>query len=140
MRFSDPVTTEMRIASRGMPGPLLVRDGECRILEIAGIPPGLFPDVSYEEFSLQLRFRDTLLFCTDGLTDARDANDQEFELEDLLEICIRHATATPPDLLGQIFRGVPHFTRDCRQWMAPSFLNRHAVIFPFDRPALLLDN
>ena len=103
---------------------------------------------------MQLRFRDTLLFCTDGLTDARDANDQEFELEDLLEICIRHATATPPDLLGQIFRGVPHFTRDCRQWdtrlrrcfitrrqwMAPSFLNRHAVIFPFDRPALLLDN
>jgi len=48
MRFPDPVTTEVRIASAGMPGPLLVRGGECRILEIAGIPPGLFPDVSYD--------------------------------------------------------------------------------------------
>jgi len=112
----DPVTGEMRIASAGMPGPLLLREGECQILQIAGIPPGLFPNVSYEELSLRLRPGDTLLFCTDGLTDARDANGQEFGLEGLQEVCIRHAAAKPLDLLEQIFKAIQQFTRDCRQW------------------------
>jgi phosphoserine phosphatase RsbU/P len=65
---------------------------------------------------LQLRPGDTLLFCTDGLTDARNASGQEFGLEGLQEVCIRHADAKPLDLLGQIFTAIQQFTRSCRQW------------------------
>lgn len=58
----------MVISSAGMPGRLLLRGGDCRALQLAGVPPGLFPDVEYEEFSLQLQPGDSVLFCSDGLT------------------------------------------------------------------------
>jgi phosphoserine phosphatase RsbU/P len=77
--------------------------------------PGLFPNVSYEELSLRLKPGDTLLFCTDGVTDARDTDDQEFGLEGLQEVCVRHASAKPLDLLEQIFTAIQRFTQNCRQ-------------------------
>jgi len=66
-----------------MPGPLLIRDGDCQSLQLAGITPGLFPEVCYDEFSLYLAQGDSLLFCSDGLTEARNTKDEEFGLEGL---------------------------------------------------------
>jgi sigma-B regulation protein RsbU (phosphoserine phosphatase) len=106
-----PQTAEIRIASAGMPGPLLLRNQQWQTLQIAGIPPGLFPAVRY-----QLQPGDSLLFCTDGLTDARNASDEEFGLEGLEALCYRHSTAQPLDLLDHIFNNLATFTRNCRQW------------------------
>jgi sigma-B regulation protein RsbU (phosphoserine phosphatase) len=111
-----PPFGEMRIASAGMPGPLLIRRGECQVLQIPGMPPGLFPQVTYDEVSLKLEPGDTLLFCTDGLTEARNRDDVEFGVEGLQEICRSRVTASPLDLLEQIFTTMETFTRDCRQW------------------------
>lgn len=38
----DPRTREMEIASAGMPGPLHLFARGCRVMEIQGIPPGLY--------------------------------------------------------------------------------------------------
>lgn len=111
-----PSTAELRIASAGMPGPFLLRDHQCQALQITGIPPGLFPDVNYDEFSLQLQPGDSLLFCTDGLPEARNARDEEFGIEGLQSICGLHSNAAPLDLLEHIFTNIADFTRDCRQW------------------------
>ena len=111
-----PQTEEMRIVSAGMPGPLLLRNEQCQILQISGIPPGFFPGVVYDEFSLQLQPGDSLLFCSDGLTEARSSDDQEFGLERLQETCRLHSSDPPLDLLVHIFSAVQEFTRDCRQW------------------------
>jgi sigma-B regulation protein RsbU (phosphoserine phosphatase) len=111
-----PSTGVMRIASAGMPGPLLLRGNDCRILQIAGIPPGLFPDVNYDEFPLQLQPGDSLVFCSDGLTDARNKHDHEFGLENLQDICRRHSNESPLDQLGRIFAGIQEFTQGYRQW------------------------
>jgi phosphoserine phosphatase RsbU/P len=40
-----PPTSQMVIAGAGMPGPFLLRNRNCRLLEAAGIPPGLFAGV-----------------------------------------------------------------------------------------------
>jgi sigma-B regulation protein RsbU (phosphoserine phosphatase) len=111
-----PSTGEMIISSAGMPGPFLLRGGECRILQIAGIPPGLFPAVSYDEFSFQLQPGDSVLFCSDGLTDARNLSDEEFGLQGIQQVCRRHPAATPLDLLGHTFTALELFTRHCHQW------------------------
>jgi serine phosphatase RsbU (regulator of sigma subunit) len=42
------------------------------MLELTGRPPGLFATASYETLTLRLQPGDSVLFCTDGITDAFD--------------------------------------------------------------------
>lgn len=110
-----PPTAEIRIASAGMPGPVLIRDGKCDTLLIPGIPPGLLPQVTYDEVCLRLKPGDTLLFCTDGLTEARNHMDVEFGVEGVTDVCRSHASAKPLDLLEEVFSALEIFTGECRQ-------------------------
>ncbi len=111
-----PEDARLRIVSAGMPGPLHIRGNDCRVLQIAGIPPGLFPGVTYEELDLPLEPGDSVLFCTDGLTEARNRRGEEFELEGLQEVCKKYREASPLELLGHIFSALEEFTRECKQW------------------------
>jgi sigma-B regulation protein RsbU (phosphoserine phosphatase) len=72
----DPAIAEMSIVSAGMPWPLLLRGTESPVLQVAGIPPGLFPGVTYDLLRVKLEPRDSILFFTDGLSDARNLQDQ----------------------------------------------------------------
>jgi phosphoserine phosphatase RsbU/P len=89
----DPERAEMNIVSRGMPGPIILRGHECRALQLAGMPPGPFPDTEYEEHVLRLEPGDTVLFCANRLTDARNMHQKEFELPGVREVCERHRRA-----------------------------------------------
>ncbi len=111
----DPSRAELRVASAGMPGPVLLRGQECRVLHLAGVPPGLFPGVDYDQFTLPLEPGDSLLFCTDGLTEAHNVHGTEFGLAGLQDVCRGHASDSPLDLLGHVFSAVQEFTRHCRQ-------------------------
>src|ERR1700730_7853027 len=51
----DPRTREMQIASAGLPGPFHLSARGSHLLEIQGIPPGLFhPAVTYETLKITL--------------------------------------------------------------------------------------
>jgi len=112
----DPGTAQMRIVSAGMPGPLILRDDQIIVLQVAGLPPGLFPAVQYDEYPVQLQPGDSVLFCTDGLTDARNIHDEEFGLDGIRDVCRRHCGEAPLDLLGHLFRKIQTFTANCKQW------------------------
>lgn len=106
----DPRTHELRIASAGMPGPLLLRGTGSRILEINGIPPGLFPATCYESLTLHLERGDSLLFCTDGITDAFDGDGEQFGIERLQQTCGGPRLTSPTELLGRVFTAVEDFS------------------------------
>jgi serine phosphatase RsbU (regulator of sigma subunit) len=55
------------------------------------------------------------LFCTDGLTDARNVHGQEFDLGGVQDVCRRHAGDSPTDLLNHVFSAIQEFSRNCRQ-------------------------
>ncbi len=112
----DPAGSRIRIVSAGMPGPLLLRGEDSRVLQIAGLPPGLFSTASYDELSLQLEPGDSLLFFTDGLSDARNIHEQEFGVEGIQDVCRRRAGETHLDLLRHLFSAIQDFTTDCKQW------------------------
>jgi sigma-B regulation protein RsbU (phosphoserine phosphatase) len=57
---------------------------------------GLFPDSQYQEQELQLESGDVLAFYSDGLVEARDANNDDFGLKRFAEI-IRINSGRPAD-------------------------------------------
>jgi sigma-B regulation protein RsbU (phosphoserine phosphatase) len=112
----DPATAVMNIGSAGMPGPLLLRGTELHVLQVAGIPPGLFPDVAYDVLDVQLVPGDSVLFFTDGLTDARNVHEEDFEMERVKDVCHQHAGESRIELLGHIFRAIEEFSLNCHQF------------------------
>ncbi len=108
----DPITAQSHLSSAGMPGPMLLRAGECRVLKVAGISPGLFPEINDDHLTLEPG--DSLLVYTDDLTDARDTQQAEFEAARLQQVCRSQAEKSP--LLGHIFSTIEEFMGDCPQF------------------------
>lgn len=127
----DPNTRQMCIASAGMPGPFYISSNGCRVLQIPGMPPGLFGDIEYEPVMLALGTGDSVLFCTDGITDAFNTDNEPFGVERLQVVCEVHARATPAELLRNLFSAVEQFTRGRKQHD-----DMAAAIFHFEGPAL----
>src|SRR5262249_30949519 len=75
----------VNLASAGHPGPALVRsDGRVEMLGGGGLPLGLFsadelPDVAPGAETLRLHTGDLLFFFSDGVTDARNAEQAYFD-------------------------------------------------------------
>lgn len=105
----DPRTREMNIASAGMSGPLHLSAGGCRLLELSGMPPGLFPAAKYESLTLQLKPGDSVFFYTDGLTDASEMHGELFGNERLHLFCSENRFARPAELLEKVFATVDDF-------------------------------
>ncbi|NSC20820.1 serine/threonine-protein phosphatase [Streptomyces albus subsp. chlorinus] len=79
-------------ASAGHPAPVLVRDGEPRLLEAEhGLMLGVLPDAEYKINTTQLRHGDLLLLYTDGVIERRGM-DLDTGAEALLE-AVRTCTA-----------------------------------------------
>lgn len=111
----DVQTHKMHVASAGMPGPLHLSEEVCRTLELSGIPPGLFPGACYETSTVQLQRGDSVLFCTDGLTDAFNQHGEQFGIERLQGLCVAERGTPPVRLLGRVFAEVEGFAGGCGQ-------------------------
>jgi sigma-B regulation protein RsbU (phosphoserine phosphatase) len=86
-----------RIGVAGHPLPLLRREGgECSPVGVAGRPLGVESDCEYAEVSVTLPPGASLVFYTDGATEARDDTGRQFGEDGLLEV-VRSA---PPDVEG----------------------------------------
>jgi len=111
----DPRSHQLQIASAGMPGPFHLTAKGCRVLDLTGIPPGFFPATMYETTSLQLQRGDSVIFCTDGITDAFAPDGEQFGIERLQELCDAHRPPSPTELLRRIFAAVAEFSRGREQ-------------------------
>ncbi len=89
---------QVRLAGCGHPGPAVVRaDGRVEILDIDGMPLGLFGDPEARKTELELRQGDLLFFYTDGVTEARSADHGFFEdrlADELASVAGRSAAET----------------------------------------------
>jgi sigma-B regulation protein RsbU (phosphoserine phosphatase) len=71
---------------------------------------GVFPDVGYEQAELPLSRGDRLVFYTDGITEARDANGEEYGEERLMAIALDTRTQSTDAMKTALLDDVNRFT------------------------------
>jgi serine phosphatase RsbU (regulator of sigma subunit) len=67
---------------------------------------------SIEEEEIALRSGDLIILFTDGVTEARNEDGEEFQYERLARVAEMHAGEAPQDLIRAIIRSVQEFTRE----------------------------
>jgi sigma-B regulation protein RsbU (phosphoserine phosphatase) len=91
--------------------PMLVRtDGSVERLGVGGPVLGVISEAEYEQASIALGPGDRLVLYTDGLTEARDAADEEFGEDRLLEAAVAHRACSAPSLQARLTAAVAAFT------------------------------
>jgi phosphoserine phosphatase RsbU/P len=107
----DPKTQILTYSNAAHNPPLLWRNGVLQPLDTLGVLIGLEPDSVYEEDRILLQSGDTILYYTDGLTDASNQNGQRFDEANLHRVfnraCQEHEH--PQAIIDDIFREIRDF-------------------------------
>lgn len=75
------VNGQVTIASAGHPAPILISNTSATNVDIGGVLPGLIPDASYSEVSIDLNKDQRIAFFTDGLFESADTPENRQNLE-----------------------------------------------------------
>ncbi|MFI5957129.1 PP2C family protein-serine/threonine phosphatase [Cryptosporangium sp. NPDC051539] len=106
----DAAAGKLQWVLRGHPPPVVFRDGKwIKTLELKpGLPMGIGLRRPTELGTVQLEPGDRLIFYTDGVTEARDEQGEEFGLERLVDFVIRaDADRLPaPETLRRLIRSI----------------------------------
>jgi hypothetical protein len=110
--FIDLPRRELTYCNAGHHPPILLRrNGAVNRLLDGGIPLGVSASWSYTQGSVTLEAGDKVLLYTDGITEAKDLNDELFGEERLMDIVIQHRGSSPADINNAIMSEVETFTR-----------------------------
>jgi serine phosphatase RsbU (regulator of sigma subunit) len=93
----------LEYANAGHLPPLVVRADACEWLEAGGFPLGLFPEARYETAAISLRAGDVVVFYTDGLTEAENAEGEQFTRERLARLVAAHKEESAQDLMELVY-------------------------------------
>ncbi len=105
----DASTRVFCYCNAGHPYPILVSAGATRTLEQGGAVLGVFPSWNYHDSSVNLKSGDRLLLFTDGITEAEDAQGDEFGVERVAAFGKVHAASSASELNEQLLAQVSDF-------------------------------
>jgi sigma-B regulation protein RsbU (phosphoserine phosphatase) len=100
----------LELVNAGHPPPLLLRSRQAMPLVATGLPLGLLYTSKYNMTEIQLVQGETLLFYTDGITEARDPFDIEYGQERLVSLAAGHSHIRPDELVRACVEDVTAFT------------------------------
>ncbi len=75
------VNGQLTIASAGHPAPILISNNSASCVNIGGILPGLTPNASYDEMTIDFDRNQRIAIFTDGLFESADTPDRRLHLE-----------------------------------------------------------
>jgi sigma-B regulation protein RsbU (phosphoserine phosphatase) len=73
----------LQVANSGAVQPIFCRSGQSLTIQSEGFPLGMFPDVTYDEIDVVTQPGDVLLFVSDGILDAENAQGEMYGPERL---------------------------------------------------------
>jgi phosphoserine phosphatase RsbU/P len=100
------------MANSGLPYPIRAGSHGVSLVELPGVPLGSFAGSSYDETGFDLSAGDVYVFCTDGVSEARDARGREFGTERLLEVVAANRARSSREIVDAIFAALHHFSAD----------------------------
>jgi len=107
----DAATGVLTYTNAGHYLPLLVRtDASVERLGEGGPVLGVLPHADYAQAQVALTAGDRIVLFTDGLTEARDAADEEFGETRLIAAAIEHRACSAPALQARLADAVATFT------------------------------
>jgi sigma-B regulation protein RsbU (phosphoserine phosphatase) len=99
----------MRVANSGLPRPIYCHQGHAHMLEAAGLPLGMFEDVSYDEVTIHARPGDVFVFFSDGIVDASNAKDEQFGRTRVEYVIDKNAGGSAQAIVDAIFKAAEDF-------------------------------
>jgi sigma-B regulation protein RsbU (phosphoserine phosphatase) len=112
----DTRNGSLEYCNAGHNSPYLITDNGPQQLEIVGgIMTGYLSEFEYESKTITLKPGDTLFLYTDGVTEAEDEKEVEFEVQ-RLEECLSKTSGNPlSDITDTVFNAVNEYTKGIDQ-------------------------
>ena len=113
----DPSSRELTYANGGHNSPLVVHpDGTSALFPLTdGIALGIAPDLSYKQNAVTLSPGDSVIFYTDGVTEAMNSEEEEFGLDPLSEFFRTNPPENPEETTAAVFDAVNAFAGEMAQ-------------------------
>jgi phosphoserine phosphatase RsbU/P len=89
-----------------LPKPIYYHDVKIELIEVTGLPLGLFDEADYDEFSFKAKPGDLFVFYSDGILDARNRDGHSFGPERVAAIVAGCATKAADCVVNEIFKAV----------------------------------
>jgi sigma-B regulation protein RsbU (phosphoserine phosphatase) len=102
---------KLRVANAGQSQPLLYKGGRCDRIELTGFPLGIFEDVTYDEWGVNLEPGDILVFHSDGIAETSNSEGQLFGTERLRRLIEQHHGLSAGELAERILNEVDWFSQ-----------------------------
>jgi phosphoserine phosphatase RsbU/P len=101
---------KLRVANAGQSQPLLYKSGRCDKIDLAGFPLGIFEDVQYEEWGVNLDPGDLLIFHSDGIAETANSEGQFFGTSRLQRLIEQHHEQSAAEIADLVLRDVDWFS------------------------------
>ncbi len=105
----DPVSREFRYVNGGHNPPMVFRGDQVLRLEEGGPVVGLFGPAQYSQAAVQLELGDTLVLFTDGVSEAMNNADEEFDEERLMAAVRSGAKFSSLELIDHVMQACDVF-------------------------------
>jgi len=102
-------TRTLQVANSGAIQPILCRNGQSSTVKAEGFPLGLFPNVEYEDLCLAAEPGDAVVFISDGITDAENAQGEMYGEDRLAGLLCAHRDLPSAEIADAILADVARF-------------------------------
>jgi len=112
----DTNTGELVFANAGHNPPIVVRaNGESQMLEGGGPVLGILPIAPYSEQRITLNKGDMLVLYSDGVTEANDVEQNEYDEERFIEVLTKHRTEPASAIVEAVTKSLAEFAAGAPQ-------------------------
>ena len=112
----NSITNEITYCNAGHNEPYLFSaDNKLTKLNIGGLVAGIVPSYPFDETSISILPGELLILFSDGITEAMNSNEEEFNEDRLKEVILKNRNENPQNLIEIILKDVQKFSGSAEQ-------------------------